>query len=150
MPDTISSQHGGTYRGGLLDTDADRHQRQHVVAGDEGEDPRDGIEVGPGFDAHHLIAQGTRVDVDRHLPRVLGERRYLHLHAFVKHVGLAVEQALVVVLPHHRLQRVGIRRQHGLPLKGDQQQQDPDAHVDSSKRRSATGSVSRSARPGAA
>ncbi len=150
MPDPISGQHGGTYRGGLLDTDADRHQRQHLVAGDEGEDPRDGIEVGPGFYAHHLIAQGTRIDVDRHLPRVLGERRHLHLHAFVEHVGLAVEQALVVVLPHHRLQRVGISRQHGLPLKGDQQQQDPDAHVDSSKRRSATGSVSRSARPGAA
>ncbi len=132
MPDAISREYRRADRRGLLHAKANGHQRHDLLAWNEAEHARDGIELGPGFDAHHLIAQRARIDMHRYLASVFGEGRHQHLDAIVEHVGFAVQHALVVVLPHDRLQRVGLSGQHPVQRQqGEDQQQFTNAHIDS-------------------
>src|SRR5690606_16899670 len=107
MPDTVVGQYRGADRRGLLDADADRQARLQLLTRGEIEDLRNRIELGPGQNAPDLAAIGTGVDLDRHLARILGERRHLEANPVVEDEGLGLEQTLMVVVPHHRGDRIG-------------------------------------------
>ena len=93
MPDAVACQHCRADRRSLFDANADGHQRLDALAGREGKDARNRIEIGPGLDTHHLVAESAGIDMHRHLPGIFGERRDLHLHTLVEHGGRAGRQA---------------------------------------------------------